>query len=118
MDAAGMYCSLHTISGSGTVANLNSTSYALLTGECAASGNYTTGGVAVTGATVSGTSVVTFTTSAITFTNLTTTARYAVIRSSSSALIMYIDFGADQSPAGQNVVITPATTGLIVKSIV
>ena len=79
LDSDTLRCALFTYDGSATVANLNSTSYALLTNEVAAAGNYTTAGVIATGATVSGTAIIKFTTDAITFTNLTTTARYAVL---------------------------------------
>lgn len=119
LDTDTLKCALFTISGSGTVANLSSTSYATLTGECAASGNYSTGGVTITGQSISGTATVKITCGAVTFTNITTTARYAVIyKVTSNELIEYIDFGADQSPVGQNMVITPNASGLLSKTVV
>lgn len=83
--------------------------------------NYTSGGVTLSSATVtydSASNETRLDAADATWTTVTFTARYAVIykstgTSSTSPLIAYVDFGADQSPSAGNFTITWDSTGVI-----
>lgn len=95
------------------------------TNECAASGNYSTGGKTLGTVTVGvdGTGHFAYLDAEdAVWTALTTTARYGVLYDatttvdSTSPLIGYIDFGGNQSPAGVDFTITwaaPASGGVV-----
>lgn len=108
-------CSLHT---SSYAVNQNTDLFwNTATNEVTSSG-YTTGGITLTAAASVASNVAQFTASAITWTAVTFTTRYAVIykstgTSTTSPLIAYIDFGADQTVSGANFTITFDATGVI-----
>ena len=96
------------------VPDLTDTLYSGLANEVANGNGYTTGGETFDNPVLSGTTTVSFTADAVTWTNCTFTARYAVIYGSvSSKLVMYIDFGEDQVLSSENFTITPNAGGII-----
>lgn len=93
---------------------LTDTDYSGLSDEVANGNGYTTGGETLANAALSGTTTVSFTADAVTWSGCTFTTRYAVIYSSATSdLIMYIDFGEDQVLSSDDFTITPNTGGLI-----
>ena len=92
-----------------------------LTNELATAGGYTAGGVALgTKSTpyTTGTNTMALVCANIVYSAVTLTARYAIIycdtgTSATSALLSYIDFGANQSPSSQNLQLTINAGGLI-----
>jgi hypothetical protein len=98
-----------------------------ITNEVSSSGtNYTAGGNAIGTPTVgytAGTNVAKFTGNAVTFTNVTLTARYAIIYDSTpgsaatNPLIAYVDFGADVSPVAGDLVITWDAAGIFTMTV-
>lgn len=108
-------CSLHT---SAYAVNQNTDLFWNTATNEVASANYTTGGNTLTNTASVAANVAQFTTAATTWTTVTFTCRYAVVykstgTSTTSPLIAYIDFGADQTVAGGNFSITFDATGLI-----
>ena len=96
------------------VPDLTDTLYSGLANEVANGNGYTTGGETFDNPVLSGTTTVSFTADAVTWTNCTFTTRYAVIYGSvSSKLVMYIDFGEDQVLSSENFTITPNAGGII-----
>jgi len=96
------------------VPDLTDTLYSGLANEVANGNGYTTGGETLDNPVLSGTTTVSFTADAVTWTNCTFTTRYAVIYGSvSSKLVMYIDFGEDQVLSSENFTITPNAGGII-----
>jgi hypothetical protein len=93
------------------------------TNELTTAGGYTAGGAALAGKSVTytaGTNIVALLASATTWATATFTCRYAVVwvntagASSTDPLLGYVDFGADQSPAGIDFVINwHATEGVL-----
>lgn len=85
--------------------------YDELTGELAAAGNYTVGGKLLTSTSVGVyASFAYFAAGDVTWSALTATFRYAVLRRdtgdpSTSPLILLIDFGVNQEPAGVDFII-------------
>lgn len=85
------------------------------------SSGYTAGGATLTAsapAVSAGSNEVQFDATDVSWTAVTFTARYAVVykstgTASTSPLIAYIDFGADQTVSGGNFSITFAATGVI-----
>lgn len=96
--------------------------YSDLTNELAASGNYTTGGASLASKAISydtATNNEILDAADLTFTALTPSAafRYAVVYKSTgtgttSPLICWVDFGADQNPGGSDFTLTWAATGI------
>jgi hypothetical protein len=93
--------------------------YDSLSGECAATGNYATGGATLANKTLSytaGTNTIKFDADDVTWSSSTITARYAVIYNSSPAsnkpLLCYIDFGSNQSSSNGNFTITFDAAGV------
>lgn len=97
--------------------------YSDLTNELSASGNYSTGGASLTGTAKSydaSTNNEKLTADNLTFSALTPSSafRYAVVYKSTgtgttSPLIAYINFGADQNPGGSDFAIAWAATGVL-----
>ena len=97
--------------------------YSDLTNELSASGNYSTGGSSLTSCAKSYDSAnnrENLTADNLTFAALTPSAafRYGIVykstgTGSTSPLIAYINFGADQSPGGSDFVIAWAATGVL-----
>jgi hypothetical protein len=97
--------------------------YSALSNELAASGNYSTGGSSLAGKAVaydSTTNNEKLTATNLTFSALTPSAafRYAVVykstgTGSTSPLICWIDFGADQNPGGSDFTLSWAATGVL-----
>ena len=93
------------------------------TNELATAGGYTAGGVTLAGKTLTydaASNEVRLDANDVSWTNATFTARYAVIwkdtagAASTDPLIGYVDFGADQSPAGITFTIAwDATSGVL-----
>lgn len=92
-----------------------------LTAEITTSGDYAAGGATLTGKSVTyttGTNTVALDAADVTWTGVTFTARYAVIykstgTSSTSPLLGYVDFGADQTVNSGNFTITWAADGVL-----
>ena len=94
-----------------------------ITNELAASGNYTAGGASLASKAISydtATNNEILDAADLTFTALTPSAafRYAIVykstgTSTTSELIAYIDFGADQNPAGSDFTLSWAATGVL-----
>lgn len=109
-------CSLHT---SGYTPNQDThEDTGDLSNEVSSSGtNYTTGGNTVGSCTLSYIStgnIVKLDGADVTFSNVTLTARYAVIYDSTSGkLIAYLDFGADVSPVSGDLVVGFSADGVV-----
>lgn len=99
-----------------------------LTNELAASGGYSSGGVALTGKTLTydgASNTVRLKADAVTYSSLTPSGaiRYAVARkhnasASAAHLIFYVDMGADQSPSGIDFTVQGDSTDGFVKVVV
>ena len=84
------------------------------------SANYTAGGAALTSAAITytgGTNVVKFDADDVTWTSVTFTARYGVLRydtgtASTSPLIAYLDFDGDKSPSAGNFTVSFNASGI------
>lgn len=97
-----------------------------LTNELPTAGGYTAGGATLSGKSVtytSGTNTVALLAADTTWTTATFTCRYAVVwkdtgTASTSPLLGYVDFGADQSPAGVDFVLNWHDTEGVLKAVV
>ena len=104
-------CALFTSSFS---YNQETALYSSLTNECAATGNYSTGGATCTGCTLSeATKVTTFTTANVSWASSTISAQYAVYYDSDSSVILAtVNFGAVYSSTNGTFQITTNGSGV------